>query len=215
MAKLAPFDEWERPWKDDEFDAEKAAKLIYNLHKDKERLTTSVTTLKAEKATLQDEYDDLQDTVETSAGTATGGAQDADQAKIDAAVKAALAAAGVAPKSRKEQRKESEAASGGTNLDSVRLEIALDMGLTKAQAKRLVGSTREELEADAEAYIEEHGLGSTDGEEGKTGGKEGQAPPSQRAQVKVKTGSGRGGEEPDPDMDLDPGALYDKVHGRA
>jgi hypothetical protein len=91
------------------------------------------------------------------------------------------------------------------------------MGLTKAQAKRLVGSTKEELEADAEAYIEEHGLGDGAGaeDEEKDGGKGGQAPPSQRAKVKVKTGSRTGDQEIDPDANLDPGALYDKVHGVA
>lgn len=34
-----------------------------------------------------------------------------------------------------------------------RLEIALEKGLTKTQAKRLVGSTREELEADADELL--------------------------------------------------------------
>lgn len=40
---------------------------------------------------------------------------------------------------------------------SVRFEVALDKGLTKAQAKRLVGTTREEIEADADLLLEELG----------------------------------------------------------
>lgn len=39
----------------------------------------------------------------------------------------------------------------------MRLEVALAKGLTPAQAKRLVGTTREELEADADALLEEIG----------------------------------------------------------
>lgn len=38
-------------------------------------------------------------------------------------------------------------------LSLARLEVALEKGLTRAQAKRLVGSTREELEADAEELL--------------------------------------------------------------
>jgi hypothetical protein len=39
-------------------------------------------------------------------------------------------------------------------LALLRLEVAIDKGLTKAQAKRLVGTTREELEADADELVE-------------------------------------------------------------
>jgi len=37
---------------------------------------------------------------------------------------------------------------------SLRLEVATEKGLTAAQAKRLVGATREELEADADELLE-------------------------------------------------------------
>lgn len=37
---------------------------------------------------------------------------------------------------------------------ALRLEVAAEQGLTTAQAKRLVGSTREELEADAKELLE-------------------------------------------------------------
>lgn len=42
-------------------------------------------------------------------------------------------------------------------LKALRLEIAHDKGLTPAQAKRLVGATREELEADADDLMETFG----------------------------------------------------------
>jgi hypothetical protein len=41
---------------------------------------------------------------------------------------------------------------------SVLYEIALDKGLTKAQVRRLVGETKEELEADADELLEELGV---------------------------------------------------------
>lgn len=47
--------------------------------------------------------------------------------------------------------------------NAARFEIALEKGLTKSQAKRLVGSTREELEADADELLTD--LGVTPGEE--------------------------------------------------
>lgn len=42
--------------------------------------------------------------------------------------------------------------------NAARYEIALEKGLTKSQAKRLVGSTREELEADAEDLLADLGV---------------------------------------------------------
>lgn len=42
--------------------------------------------------------------------------------------------------------------------NAARYEIALEKGLTKSQAKRLVGSTREELEADAEELLTDLGV---------------------------------------------------------
>lgn len=43
-----------------------------------------------------------------------------------------------------------------------RFEVAAAKGLTPAQARRLVGSTKEELEADADAMVEELGLKKDD-----------------------------------------------------
>lgn len=42
--------------------------------------------------------------------------------------------------------------------NAARFEIALEKGLTKSQAKRLVGNTREELEADADELIADLGV---------------------------------------------------------
>ena len=61
--------------------------------------------------------------------------------------------------------------------NAARFEIALEKGLTKSQAKRLVGSTREELEADAEELLADLGLG----EEKPT--------PARRPQERLKPGA--------------------------
>lgn len=58
-----------------------------------------------------------------------------------------------------QQRLEERAAAAETRVQEVelralRLEVAAEKGLTPAQAKRLVGTTREELEADAEELLE-------------------------------------------------------------
>lgn len=41
--------------------------------------------------------------------------------------------------------------------NALRAEVALDKGLTPSQAKRLIGSTREELEADADELLKDIG----------------------------------------------------------
>ena len=52
-----------------------------------------------------------------------------------------------------EQQKTLEARAAQAEQDSARLRVAMNRGLTEAQAKRLVGSTVEELEADAEELL--------------------------------------------------------------
>lgn len=45
----------------------------------------------------------------------------------------------------------------GLRLEGIRAQVALAKGLTASQAKRLVGSTKEELEADADELIKDIG----------------------------------------------------------
>lgn len=58
-----------------------------------------------------------------------------------------------ADKSEAEKRAAAEQRAADAELRAVRLEVAHDKGLTPAQAKRLVGSTREALEADADEIL--------------------------------------------------------------
>lgn len=53
-----------------------------------------------------------------------------------------------------ERAEAAERAAAAAEARATRLEIAAEKGLTPAQAKRLVGETREELEADADELLE-------------------------------------------------------------
>lgn len=60
-----------------------------------------------------------------------------------------------ADKSEAEKRAAAERRAVDAELRATRLEVAHDKGLTLAQAKRLVGSTRDELEADADEILKD------------------------------------------------------------
>lgn len=52
-----------------------------------------------------------------------------------------------------ERAKDAESRAAKAESKATRLEVAFEKGLTPAQAKRLVGETREELEADADEIL--------------------------------------------------------------
>lgn len=72
-------------------------------------------------------------------------------------------------KTETEKLTEKLTASEQRALDAMRFEVALDKGLTKSQAKRLVGTTMEELTADADVLLED--LGQTDPPAAKVSGR--------------------------------------------
>ena len=207
LPALPAFEDWTPPWKEGEFDAEKAKKLVYDLHKDKETLFAEIDTKVKEVEELEDEIDEI----EAKAPKATEQGKPAEGESEIAALRREIAeltkGTQEKPKTRREIReaKEAEAAKdeSGGNLDAERYRIALEKGMTASAARRLVGKTVEELEADADAYLEENG-----------GGKGGQAPPSNRPKVapKVKVKTGTAGDDAE-DGEIDPGKLYDEVMG--
>lgn len=77
----------------------------------------------------------------------------------------------------------------------MRLEIGLDKGLTPAQCARLVGSTEDELKADADKFLAELPSGS------------GQAPPSRRPRERMPSG----GSDPEEPADEDPEKIAARV----
>lgn len=136
MPKLAPFTEWKRPWAEGEFDEEKAAKRIWDLLSDREVATDKHEAKLAELTTQKTELQKKVDEVESTTLTA---AQKLEKEKKDLEDK--LTARDTADE----------------KLKVSRLELAVEHGLTKAEAKRLVGSTEEELKADAITLLEEQG----------------------------------------------------------
>lgn len=67
-----------------------------------------------------------------------------------------------------ERAEAAEKAAAAAEARALRLEIASEKGLTAAQAKRLVGESREELEADADELLETFKPASTDDDSSET-----------------------------------------------
>lgn len=62
-----------------------------------------------------------------------------------------------------EREAAAEQRANAADLKALRLEVAFDKGLTPAQAKRLVGATKDELEADADDILEHFPVKKDDG----------------------------------------------------
>lgn len=133
MPKLPEFKDWKAPWEKSgtEFAAEVARKFIYDLHKDAEKQAEEISTLKTQNTELQTKVSDAEKANMTDAEKAAAERADLEKKLADA---------------------------GETSLEVTRLELALEHGLTKSQAKRLVGKTAEELTADAEDLVKDLGL---------------------------------------------------------
>ena len=67
-----------------------------------------------------------------------------------------------------ERAEAAEKAAAAAEARALRLEVAAENGLTAAQAKRLVGETREDLEADAKELLETFKPASTEGDSQET-----------------------------------------------
>lgn len=132
MPKLrdTKFEDWTRPWKDDEFDADKAAKLIYDLKVDKETLQEKVTTVTGERDQLKSEID----------SKAREGESEMDRLKRE-----------------NEELKGKVESGASASLETMRLRAALKAGLSADHVGRLIGTTQEELDSDAETLKKSFG----------------------------------------------------------
>jgi len=144
---LPKLEDWKAPWelKDEEFDEEAARKFIYDLTSDKEKLQGRVDKASTErdeaKATLGEKQKEL------DALVANG--PDADAlAKLQAEVR------------------EAEGKATAAELKATRLEVAFDKGIPAKQAHRLQGSTQEEIEADADEFLQSFGVNGAKNTEG-------------------------------------------------
>lgn len=183
---LPKFEDWKAPWESEEkdadgkpvvnFDLEKAKKYQYGLLTDKEKIQADVTRLTGEKTALQTEVDKVSRKDETEVARLTR--ENAD-----------LIAKG--------------AESGKDSIEVLKLTVALEEGLTATQAKRLMGSTHDELTADAKDLLTSFG-GHGDGD-----GDDDKANPSSRPKRKLVN---NGDPDPDGDKDFDPEAILNKVY---
>lgn len=187
----AKVDDWKAPWEvdsqgediapdDQQLDGARLKKYLFGLLSDKQRLRTQVNELTEARTDLERQI-----------------AEATDPAKITELQSKIT-----------ELQQQRDAATSGTALENLKLQVALEKGLSAKQVKRLVGTTREELEADADELIEESGGNQQANEGGGEGGEgeEGTPAPRRRRQVNpgdTKGRNGGGGGDDSPLMDPD------------
>lgn len=152
MPKLpAKFEDWTPPWADGEFDEDKAARLVFNALSGQEKAKARATAAEADLEKVTEERDGFKAKVESQ------GSSETDLQKALTAEQA---------RTRDLQKKLDDV----KDYDSLvserdRLDVALELGLTKSQAKRLVGKDRDELAADAEELAKDLGITTGAGED--------------------------------------------------
>lgn len=135
MPKLPSLEDYIAPWEsrggaDAEIDKPKLKKYIHGLLSDKEKLQSTVTEVTTERDTLQKAAEDK----------AREGESEVDRLKRE-----------------NEELRAAQGKDSGLAVENLKLKVALDKGLTSTQAKRLVGTTEEELAKDAEELLESFG----------------------------------------------------------
>lgn len=118
-------------------------------------------------------------------------AEDADKSEMDKLNERASAA----------EKRAEEAES-----NALRLQVASAKGLTSAQARRLVGSSKEELESDADELLESFGAKKSEGDEGDDGGK-GDSSSRRRPKEQLRPGAS----SDDEDSAQDPDKLAESI----
>lgn len=129
---------------DREIDIDAALKALHTLMLDKAKAQDAAEDIKAEKAEVVSERDELQAKVD-------------DKNAPDAQVEIAKA---------NKRAEDAEAKAKDATARADRTEVAFEKGLTPAQAKRLQGETREELEADADELLEAWGAPAAKDDDG-------------------------------------------------
>lgn len=144
LEKLGSFEDFSAPWESSagngEIVPDKLKRLIFNLEVDKAKAEDAAETAAEETTAEKAKVTELD-------GKLAAAAAEASKNDPEGKVAAAVARA-----------EKAEADAKAANGKLLRVEIAVEKGLTPKQAARLVGETKEELEADADAFIEETGL---------------------------------------------------------
>jgi hypothetical protein len=135
--------------------------------------------------------DDLGDSGKSALDKERKARRDAEKRARDAEAK--VKAAEDADKSAAERLTGVEAELVKANQRADRLQVAIDKGLTTAQAKRLVGNTLEELESDADEILETFGGGKPadkgSDDDGSDDRDDAKRPPSRRPSDDLKGGT--------------------------
>lgn len=144
MGKLPEsFDDWKWPWEKGEVDEEKAARLIFNARRAEETATDKAHAAEEKVSTV---------TAELDAEKARKSGTDEDgQQQIQNLTKQVRELEAAKTKLETEGRPEDK-------LEIDRHAVALELGLSARDAKRLVGKDRDELLEDAKAFAKEHGI---------------------------------------------------------
>lgn len=131
------FADWKSPWEEDEseIDPEKVKKLVYNLKKSEDE---SKDKLKAKDDKIAEN-----ETALAAYKKAEADAKKANESETQTLQRELAEAKEALEKGPKESRNE------------LILRVALEKGLTEAQAKRLAGNTLEELQKDADDYLKD------------------------------------------------------------
>ena len=174
MGKLPEsFDDWKWPWDKGEVDEEKAARLIFNARKAEETATDKAKAAEETNATL---------TADLDAEKARKSGTDAEgQQKIQELTKQVRELEAAKTKLETEGRPEDK-------LENARLSVALELGLTDRDAKRLVGKDRDELLKDGKIFAKEHNLiddDEQDPDDDDTGNGEGGSQPPVRQPLRT------------------------------
>lgn len=132
------YEDFKAPWEKagEEIDEEKVKRLLFNALEAEATATEKVKTTAAEK-------------VETDKALKAYKDAEADAAREKETVEERHT------REKKELEDKLAKAEAGGGRETLLLEVALEKGLTKAQAKRLQGNTKEELEADADDYLKD------------------------------------------------------------
>lgn len=147
IVKPKPLTEFKTPWeaKDEEYDPEKGRAFIHYLMTQAFEQQEAATKAKSDLATVTTEREALQEKVNEAARANETETERLTRELAEAKAKAAKA--------------------DEPDIEKLKLKVALDKGLTLTQMKRLVGSTEEELAADADTLLAEWGPKRTDDEE--------------------------------------------------
>lgn len=131
MTALPEYQDFKAPWEKSgsECDPEKAKRFIFTLQKQNEGLEAKVTTVTAERDEFKGKVDEIVRKDETE----------------------------VERLKRENEELKAKPAETVDSTEVLKLRVALKKGLTETQAKRLIGATETELEADADALVESFG----------------------------------------------------------